>query len=516
MSRMKKNVYYALAFIVPIALSVLLIYWMNEKAVSDVVLRNAGKVTSSVINQALFIFALEAYGLLVMMCFNRYFSKLKIVMLSFVVGTLVWCLSSVVIVCIGIAFKWYYVALLCFAALVALYFVLKPEKISKEDIIFYAKTLLIYVALALFFAAFCVFRFSYDSYMYINTGQKIAKLGYISKDLVGIVSGFSLFTPMLFSPSVFFDFDFSQGVYILLNVQFTVFVGYAVYEYLIEKISVKKAIIAGALSFLAIASSNIYFEMIYWPLSNLITTMTMFGMLYFSWRAQKKNEGINMLISAFFAVCFVLTRSENMLLYVCFMFILSLSSIKKKNLALHIAGVAVALLLWYIRFFLIAGFDFADGAFLTAKRAAQVLGVLVLFIVYVLLLSKSEFVLKRKKLMERIFFIAMALAIVGIALIKPDFFVENSRVTLLNIFYDGAWAGAIMTFAFLYFVKLISEKEFNYFDRQSLVFILFFIIIFLLRDMSLRVGYGDSGSRYFAHILPILIYNISTTLGKKI
>ena len=516
MSKARKNIYYALSLLLPAIVALFLIYKMNSIAKADVILRNAGTVASSVINQALFIFVLEIFGLLIMMCFNRYFSKLKIMMLSYIAGVLIWCLASVVIVCIGIAFKWYFVAILCLAILAVLYFVLKPQKISKEDLIFYAKTLLIYASLALFFAALCVFRFSYDSYMYINTGQKIAKLGYLPNELVGIVSGFSLFTPMLFAPSEFFNYDFSQGLYILLNAQFTVFVGYAVFEYLQDKIDFKKAVAAGVFSFLALVSSNIYFELMYWPMSNLLTTMTMFGVVYFAWRAKRENQGINMLLSAFFAVCFVLTRTENMLLYICFMFIISLSDIKKKNISLHLASVAVALVLWYIRFFAVAGINYSEGAFLTIDRAALLLGVLALIIIYVLFISKSKFVTNRKKLIEKLFFIAMIVAVIGLTVLDFDFFLENTKATLHNIFYDGAWAGAIMIFVTMYFIKLISCDGFNYFDKQTLVFILFFVIIFLLRAMPLRIGYGDSGSRYFAHILPLLIFNISISLGKKI
>ena len=516
MNRLLKKILYIAVFALFIAAALFLIYKMNRVAMSDLIHSNAGNITGSVIKQAIFIFVLEAYGLVLMWCFRQYFSKFKIVMMSFIVGTLMWCLMSLIVVCVGIVFKWYYVAALCLLVLAAAFFTQKPQKPNKEDISFYAKALVLYISFALFFAAFCIFRFSYDSYMYINTGQKIAKLGYISKDLVSIVSGFSLFTPMLFAPSVFFGFDFSQGVYVLLNVQFTLFIGYVVYEELHKDCLFKKSAIAGVLAFLAVASSNIYFELMYWPMSNLLTAMTMFMLIYFAWLAQRENEGINMLFSAFFGICFVLIRSENMLLYICFMFIISLGDIKKKSIALHLSGVAAALALWYFRFFATAGLDFTEGAFLTIDKAVYVIGALVAFIIYILFISKLDIVSKRRKLIERLFFTAMALAACGLAFINPESFVENSRSTLLNMFFDGGWAGALIIFGSMYFIKLLYSHGFDYFDRQTLVFILFFIIIFLLRDMPLRVGYGDSGSRYFAHILPVLAFSVSTTLTKKI
>ncbi len=516
MSKAKKHIIYALALIIPIILAVFLIYKMNAITLSDAVIKNAGKVTSSVINQAIFILALEIFGLLVMMCFNRYFTREKIVALSYIVAVLMWCLASVIIVCIGIGFKWYYIAIILLAALIFLFLKLKPSMLTKKDLIFYIKTVVLYASLALFFSSLCIYRFSYDSYMYINTGQKIAKLGYLPYGLIPVVSGFSLFTPMMFAPSEFFGYDFSQGLYLLLNVQFTLFVGYVIYDELEQRLGIKKSIIAGVVSVLALVSSNIYLELMYWPMSNLLTAMTMFGLLYFAWRAERQNHSINMLISAFFGICFVLIRSENMLLYVCFMFIVSLRTIKKKELALHLTSAAGALALWYFRFFSVAGINFSEGAFLTSKRAAGVIAIFLLFILYVLFISGTYFIQKRKKLIERIFYLAMFLAIAGLAFLNPDFFAENVKSTLHNVFYDGAWAGALILIGAMYLAKLFYINGINFFDRQILVFLLFFMIIFLLRSMPLRIGFGDSGSRYFAHLIPIIVFSISTSFGKKL
>ncbi len=516
MSNIKKHTIYTLALLLPVVLAIFLIYKMNAITMEDIVIRNAGKVTSSVINQALFIFALEVFGLLVMNCFNRFFSREKIVALSYIVAVLIWCLASVFIVCIGIGFKWYYVAIILMALLVALILVLKPKMPSKNDFTFYIKTAVLYASIALFFASLCIYRFSYDSYMYINTGQKIAKLGYLPYGLISVVSGFSLFTPMMFAPSEFFGYDFSQGLYLLVNVQFTLFVGYIIYEELVQRIGFKKAIAAGAVSVLALISSNIYLELIYWPMSNLLTTMTMFGLLYFAWKATKQNHGINMLISAFFGVCFVLTRSENMLLYICFMFIVSLKKVNKKAFTLHLASTAFALILWYFRFFSVAGISFSEGAFLTIDRAVGVIAIFILFIIYALFINGTSFIEKRKKLIERIFYIAMLMVIIGAAFLNPDFFAENIKSTLHNVFYDGAWAGALILILAIYLMKFYYIDGVNFFDRQVLVFILFFMIIFLLRSMPLRIGFGDSGSRYFAHILPIIVFSISTSFGKKL
>lgn len=516
MSRLKKNILYIASIIIPLLLSVALIYWMNRVASADLVFSNINKITSSVINQALFIFALEVFGLLVMMCFNKYLSKLQIIMLSFIIGVLFWCLASVVIVCIGIIFTWYWVAFVCVLFLGILCFILRPKKPVIDDVIFYLKTLLIYVSISMFFAALCVFRFSYDSYMYINTGMKIAKLGYISKELIEIVSGFSLFTPMLFSPAIFFNYDFSQGLYLLLNVQFTLLIGYVVYENLSNKTTTKIAIISGTVAVLALVSSNIYFELIYWPMSNLLTAMTLFGLVYFSYQSQKQSARANMILSAIFGMCFVLTRSENMLLYICIMFIVSLSDVKKKHLVWHLASVAFVLALWYVRFFAVAGISFSEGAFLTFERAVQLLGILLIFILYVVILGKSKILTDKKKYLEVLFFGAMAVAIIILGVLNPESFIINLKSTLVNMFYDGSWAGALLIIPSLYLIKSAYQKKIDFYDKTIFIFILFHAIIFLLRDMPLRIGFGDSGSRYFAHILPIMIYTIAVSLGKKL
>ncbi len=517
MSKTKKNILYIASVTLFVALGIILIVMMNRFAAgNDIVFASINKITSSVINQALFIFALEVYGLLVMMCFNKSMKKLTIVMLSFIVGTLLWCLASVVVVCIGIPFTWYWVVIICILFLVALYLLLRPTKLIKEDFIFYSKTLVLYISIALFFAALCVFRFSYDSYMYVNTGMKIAKLGYLPNELIDIVSGFPLFTPMMFAPAVFFNYDFSQGVNLLINTQFTLFIGYVVYDYLKTKTTVKVAIIAGILSVITLVSSNIYFEMIYWPLSNMLTAMTLFGLIYFTNQSFNRDAKHNMILSAIFGMCFVLVRSENMLLYICIMFIVSLKDVNKRHLSLHIISAAVALSLWYMRFFIVAGLNFEEGAFLTIDRAIKLIALFAMFIIYALFISKSKFVSTKKKLIEKLFFVAMALVIILLGILKPDFFMTNLEATLVNVFYDGSWAGALLIIASLYFIKLAYEKKIDYYDKIIFIFILFYAIIFLLRAMPLRIGFGDSGNRYFAHILPIMVYTIFTTLGKKL
>ncbi len=515
MSKLKKNIIYILAFITPLLLTVVLLYFMNRIAGADAIFKNVGRINSSVINQAIFIFALEVYGLIIMMCFNRYLSKLKIVMLSFIVGTLLWCLASVVVVCVGIAFTWYWTVIVCLIFAIALYFMLKLKMPNRQEIIFYTKSLGLYISIAFFFAALCVFRFSYDSYMYVNTGMKIAKLGFLSEGLIEIVSGFSLFTPMLYSPAVFFGYDFSQGVNLLLNTQFTVFIGYAVYSNLKERTSLKISVMSGALAVLALISSNIYLELMYWPMSNMLTAMTLFGIIYFSHKAIIDNSKANMILSAIFGMCFVLIRSENMLLYICIMFLVSLSNVNKKHLSLHILSAALALALWYFKFFAVAGLNFSEGAFLTVARAVQLMSLFIAFIVYVMFFSKTKFALRKRKMLEGTFFIAMIGAIVLLGILKPDFFAINMEATIVNVFYDGSWAGALITLSALYLMKLYFEKKIDYYDKSIFIFILFYIIIFLLRAMPLRIGFGDSGSRYFAHILPIVVYAISTSLAVK-
>ena len=117
MNKATKTIIYRLAVILPIIAAAVLVFKMDAIAEGDYILHSAGSQWPSVINQALFILALEAFGLLLMMCFRSHLSRYMIVMLSFIAGVLAWCLSSVVIVCIGIKFTWYYTALLCLGLL---------------------------------------------------------------------------------------------------------------------------------------------------------------------------------------------------------------------------------------------------------------------------------------------------------------------------------------------------------------------------------------------------------------
>ncbi len=72
---------------------------------------------------------------------------------------------------------------------------------------------LIFLCLSIFFSMFCFYAFSYDSYIYVSLGEKLVKVGHLTRDVMGYVSGFSLFTSMFFSPAEMFGFDFAIGYY---------------------------------------------------------------------------------------------------------------------------------------------------------------------------------------------------------------------------------------------------------------------------------------------------------------
>ena len=307
----------------------------------------------------------------------------------------------------------------------------------------------------------------------------------------------------------FFHYDFSQGLYVMLNAQFTIALALFIYMALCKKVSKRIALITSRTAFFLLIGANLFFELMYWPMSNLLTAMTLFFMLYFANKSSKEQNNASLWLSLFFALCLILSRSENSLLMLVVMFPLSMLQIPRRKLTIYVTVTLGVVLLWYMRFFLVAGVSFNEGAFLTIDRAILVIGVYLAMLVYLLFVRDMKWVANNKNKTEALFFIAFTVGIIGLSVLKPDFAGTNSFSTMVNMFRTGGWVLSLYLFFGLYLIRAVLPIKWDLWDKVSLSFILFFVAIFLLRAMPLRIGYGDSGNRYFAHILPVVVYGLT-------
>jgi|GEM_PF-6078520 len=516
MTKRKANIIY-LAFLAFFLLAgAYLVYRMN-RIVGSVAIFDAitPPMLPQILNQTLFITALCAFGMALLLSTGILPHKGSLIVTAPIIGAYAWCLLSVLILCAGIPFtKWSAIAacILSLGGCIAYKLTKNKSCPPKGDWRHYGMALVMYAAAAFFFSSLCIFRFSYDSYMYINGGEMLARLGKLTPELIPMASSFSLFTQMLFAPAVFFGYDFSHGLYMMLNTAFVLAVAYFVFSDLKGEWSMKKAWLLSAAAFVYIVTSNLFFEIMYWPLSNLVTAAQIFFVLYFA-NKHKMSEG-NLVLSLFFAVCMVLTRSENGLIMVITIFIISLADIKKARMLPYCGAVFAAILIWYLRFFLVAGTAFNEGEFLTIGRALPIVAVYAAMLIYIAFIRDTKIITNHKKALEYLFFAAFALAAIGLMLLDTEKALYNLTSTAVNMYKEGGWGAALFIAGALYLLRYVSGEPVGIWDRFTLAFLLFYLAIYMLRGTGLRIGYGDSGNRYFVHLIPVFAYLFATSFTR--
>ncbi len=288
-------------------------------------------------------------------------------------------------------------------------------------------------------------------------------------------------------------------------------VSYVIYIEIVEKIGHTKAIIVSICSFLAVVTANIFFLLMYLPLSNLIAACSMFFTVYFIYRSYKDNYSLPMLmVSLFFALCFIWTRSENGLFILMVIFVMTQLKFDKKSATIYSLVSFGAIGLWYMRFFLVAG-RFSEGDFLTIDKALLVLGVYAVMIVYVLI-SDKKLVANNAKTIKILYYVGLVLALAVLILMDLDKAETNLQVTITNLFRTGGWGFSMVFLILSMLIYYYYVDEWDVFDKVLVNFILFYMLIYMLRGHSLRVGYGDSGNRYLTYLIPYFVFMFSTRL----
>lgn len=155
---------------------------------------------------------------------------------------------------------------------------------------------------------------------------------------------------------------------------------------------------------------------------------------------------------------------------------------------------------------------------------ATVTGMLVLGVLLVVLAagllrweSRSNRLLGRP---DRLLWIAEAglwLALAGLALRDPAILVDSVDATIQNVvFGDGKWGSSLVLLGTLVagaVVFLRSPGAANLRFPVTTFLPLAFLLAYL-RDAAYRVGYGDSLSRMFMHIVPLAVLFVMVTYSR--
>ena len=164
-------------------------------------------------------------------------------------------------------------------------------------------------------------------------------------------------------------FDFESGLYTLCGISFNISLCYFIYEELIKKLPKKKSFVIIVFVFILLMISGLYSSIIlFYPMSNSIAIISVFLAIFFMYKAKKNNEKL-LYISMIFMITFIWSRTESIIVSVILMFFMTNMDFKKDKVIKYLLICTLAVLLWYIKFFTLAGLNFNSGKFLTISKS---------------------------------------------------------------------------------------------------------------------------------------------------
>ena len=100
MSKKLKLTFFWITIVGVLVVSLLLMIQMNRITNDNKFFSSLmGNMNENIINQSIFVFILNIYGLLLMMCFNRFMRRDMIIVLNLIVGALAFATISNLIIC---------------------------------------------------------------------------------------------------------------------------------------------------------------------------------------------------------------------------------------------------------------------------------------------------------------------------------------------------------------------------------------------------------------------------------
>lgn len=509
---MNKKRYYIIGAFLVILLSIFVSVRTNSYVNNNIHLSAVMQsVYSNTFNQVIYIMAISIYAMALLFCFNRFIDKGIIVVMSPLVGAMLWAVYSVIILCIGIPYTAFTMGAFALIVLVVCIIITKPD-FKDIDYKSLSVVLLCYVAVSFLVTILDCMVFSEDSYTYVVLGKTLARNEYMDGNMIAVYSARALVTASLFSPSEFFGFDYANGFYAFTGISFSASLSYFIYKEINSSLGKKKSLIICLAILCSLITTNAFVMItIFYPISNSISTITLFMTLYFAYIA-KKGDARLLYVSLFFIICFLWTRTENALIVLVLVFLFSNMGFKKKQIINYIIVCTLALLFWYIKFFALAGIGYDEGKFLTISRASLVVGAYACLIIYLIVLDRVPFYKKIKDKLDYLPFVGIGLVIASFVYFDFAKLSKNIGVVFVNISVTGAWClgflGLMIAMALYYLIV----KKVDIFDKALLLNVFMLIFIFLFRVTDLRFGLGDSGNRMLCQLVPIAYFMIGTRL----
>ncbi len=433
-------------------------------------------------------------------------------LLAILVGGAIYCINIILLIILGIPINIFTILLISSLFIGgSLFFSRKRYKFVLKEftLSICIQGMYILIALAITYFNYCFV--SYDSVKYIFYGKYLGTYGNISEDIQHLVSSYGLLISTFQVLPSLLKIDLFYSIYPMLNICFAILMGYFVWEntsYYTNKKLYK---------FLAVAAFEIclygcYFWVFQsvWIFNNGLTGIYLTITILFTWWAFKTDNESYLYISFFCIAAFSFSRIEAPLQSIIILGIATMLPFKKKILQYYILTNTILILLWYCRLW-ISGCITNEGDFLTWRRLTPILVGYIFLMIYTFYIESKLGRFIRGRILP-ITVIGLTLGNLLISFLDIERAIVNIRIMLDNLFYSGLWGYTwiiLMIFGLTILILfLIRGDKIGFLGLNIFAIFSSIYLLFLLRTMALRTGFGDSGNRTILHIFPLVIYVI--------
>ena len=494
---------------------------MNAATYSDentVILELKTDVTIERVLQGSYPMEMSAYlllffisGLLVMLPFiltSERANSNTLILVSFFAGVLLQVFSIFAIGAIGLRITT--VSVLIVNALVIVLCAAYVFKRSKRRLQLHispinAFAVLLVFGVVFFFSVNPSVFLSYDSYMNILIGKRIAALGSITSE-AGRLAMFSLMSPLLHAHASIFGVMLSYALQPVMTVLGLVLIVSLQARMLLDKgfgyIASYFYSGAAALAVFTVPEVVISAD---WVLNNL-TIGILYGLavlLLLQYRS--KNEPVFAFLSIALFLYVAVVRIEGgvfALIFLTAVFVLDVAQYYKRLLvSLVLAAYLLINLFYYFNVHQI------EEGFWSLPKAAGSLGLIAAFACLIWFERYwNKYFGNTMNRMDAVMIGVLVLGIAGLAMMRPEKAIENIGNLYANMFvgyYGILFIGVLAVVLLSAFCLDSLNAVTRLLSVQIIGFILLMYFIMLLSMHSSRIGYGDSSCRMLLHILPL-------------
>ncbi|MBQ7832906.1 MAG: hypothetical protein IJ336_04930 [Lachnospiraceae bacterium] len=390
---------------------------------------------------------------------------------------------------------------------------------------FQSKSIVINAALFMITAVLfscCAFPIlSYDSVLNIYIGRYAGVTETINP-ILGIVSSYSLITPLIEIGGALFGIDLNYAFQPVLTMCLLVVISWCCNSILkLKKIGNK---LIYTLVVIAVLFNPMFFIQMFWKLNNLAIGLLIGVIVGFHILYNETNKKIFWIVANVLLAIVTISRVESGIFTAVYIFSLY-PLYKNREKELIKLSFGMALLLSIIFFYYIMVIGGVDSDFWTPLKGILVVSTGWFTWGGVLIISKcKQKMLWLKHNIDRIMLGGIVVILLTLLAMEPLKFITNLLVFGCNMANYGGY-GLLLLVLIVYSIRFWrSDSVLRFLAIYILSYVFSILIVLMFREYPIRLGFGDSACRMLTHIvfvggylclLCLNYWNRNISIGKK-